>query len=93
MDFRGVKKIAPGWVAADVGRHPLSPQALTPAGLFLTARAPTGQAAAGSVITWHEERADMTRGMNQLRPDAAGALRPLALNIKARGYTRVKIIR
>lgn len=35
----------------------------------------------------------MTRGMNQLRPDAAGALRPLALNIKARGYTRVKIIR
>lgn len=37
VDFRGVKKIAPGWVAADVGRHPLSPQALTPAGLFLTA--------------------------------------------------------
>lgn len=69
-------------------------------GVVSDRRAPTGQAAAGSVITWHEERADMTRGMNQLRPDAAGTLRPLALNLKfrlengsARGYTRVKMIR
>lgn len=59
-------------MAADVGQHPLTPPALTPAGLFLTALPPKGQAPAGSVITRHGERADMTHGMNQLRPDLQG---------------------
>lgn len=56
-------------MAADVGQHPPTPPALTPVGLFLTAVPPKGQAPAGSVITRHVERADMTHGMNQLRPD------------------------
>lgn len=88
-DFRreisagSVKHRPRGCVAADVGQHHPPPAAFVSGGVISDRSAPTGQAAAGSVITWHRERAGVTRGgMKLVGPDAAGTRRPLAPRIE-----------
>lgn len=62
---------------------PPLPAAFVSGGVISDRSAPTGQAAAGSVITWRGERAGVTRGGTKLvGPDAAGTRRPLTPTIE-----------
>lgn len=66
-----------------------NPAGFDSSGVICECGAPAGQAPAGSVITWHGERADLTQGTTQLRPDAEGTHRPLSPNLKIRLETTV----